>query len=196
MAHKLKIELQHSEPKIYRTVIVPEHFTFDELHTVIQCVMNWDNSHLYQFNLGAAYRGVTIAIPDEENDFGFLFGQKFETLDSSKEVISTYFNGKNKKVTYIYDFGDDWIHIISVQKKPSEEVLRPQCIKGENAAPIEDIGGMYGFYELLEIIDKKRKTSGDKDWLECYGISRGKSYDQLFGFDLDEVNEVLGECFG
>lgn len=29
MSHKLKITLEDSEPKIYRTIIVPEKFTFD-----------------------------------------------------------------------------------------------------------------------------------------------------------------------
>ncbi len=40
MSHKLKITLEGSEPKIYRTVIAPEKFTFHELHCVIQNVMN------------------------------------------------------------------------------------------------------------------------------------------------------------
>lgn len=36
MSHKLKITLEDTNPKVYRTVIVPEHFTFDMLHIVKQ----------------------------------------------------------------------------------------------------------------------------------------------------------------
>lgn len=200
MAHKLKIELAYSEPKIYRTVIVPENFNFHQLHLVIQLIMNWDDSHIYQFNLGAPYRSDAVRLididDDFDNDFDDFFGSGYTDFDSSKTLISDYFNGQLKKVNYIYDFGDDWIHIIKPLKKPNEEVLFPVCIKGENAAPIDDIGGIPGFYDLLEIINKKRKNAEERDMLEWYGIPKGKSYNDLFGFDIDAINQNLASIFG
>lgn len=199
MAHKLRIELLYTEPKIYRTVIVPEHFTFHDLHVVIQCVMNWNDSHLYQFNLGSPYVSDRISLPDsddeDEDEDDFFFGPRYEKLNALEEKLSTYFNGQKKKINYIYDFGDDWIHSITVNKKPSEEVLIPQCIKGENDAPIDDIGSIPGFYHFLEIIDKKRKSDEDREMLEWCGIPKGKSYHDVYGFDLDEINERLKEAF-
>jgi len=192
MAHKLKITLNHTDPKVYRTVIVPENLNFDDLHIVIQCVMNWDNSHLYQFNFGQPYSSDSIALPDPENDF---FGSRFNKYDSTKVRLSDVFNGQTKKMTYLYDFGDDWVHTITVLKKPDEEVLKPKCIKGENAAPIDDIGGIWGFYDLLEVFDKKRKSAEDKELLEWAGIPKGKTYDDVYGFDIDEINEILLENF-
>lgn len=189
MAHKLKILLADTDPKIYRTVIVPENYTFDQLHLVIQCVMNWANSHLYQFNTGAPYASDRIVLmDDEEEDF---FGNRFEEYDATKTYLSDYFNGKLKKMIYTYDFGDDWEHIITVLKKPKEEVLFPKCIKGENPAPIEDCGGIPGFYNLMEIIKKKRKTAEEKERLEWYGIPQGKTYEETYKFDIDDVNQSL-----
>jgi hypothetical protein len=101
-----------------------------------------------------------------------------------------------KKVNYIYDFGDDWIHSITAMKKPDIEVLIPSCIKGENASPIDDIGGIPGFYELLETLDKKKKSSEELEMLEWYGIPKGKKYEEIFGFDIDEANENLSQAFG
>lgn len=193
MSHKLKITLEGSEPKIYRTVIVPEKFTFDDLHYVIQNVMNWEDAHLYQFNLGRPYNSDMIRLVDEEDDFGFP--NRYKKYDAEKTYLSNFFNGFTKKMTYTYDFGDDWIHLITVLKKPAEEVIFPKCIKGENAAPLEDCGGIWDFYNLLEIIDKKRKTAEDKEMLEWYGIPNGKKYEDVYGFDLDEVNEKLMEFF-
>jgi hypothetical protein len=40
MSHKLKTVLKYTDTQVYRTVIIPEKFTFHELHHVIQCVMN------------------------------------------------------------------------------------------------------------------------------------------------------------
>src|SRR5690554_194273 len=193
MAHKLKTVLKDTEPKITRTVIVPEKFNFNDLHIVIQCVMNWNDSHLYQFNLSAPYASDSIRLKNEESNlFGF---QRNKQYDAKKIHLSDFFNGQKKNMNYIYDFGDDWIHTITVLKKPNEEVLYPKCIKGENAAPIEDCGGVWGFYELLEIISKKRKTAEDKEMLEWARIPKGKSYEDIYAFDIDEVNQRLIDAF-
>lgn len=193
MAHKLKIELNNTDPKIYRTVIVPEKFTFHELHLVIQCVMNWNNSHLYQFNLGAPYKSDSVTLPDNYSDG--LFGRRHNQFNSTKTRIADFFNGQLKKVTYIYDFGDDWIHTIKPLAKPKEEVLLPICVKGENDAPIDDIGGLWGFYKILKIMDKKRKTQEDKDMLDWYGIEKDKNYHDLYGFNIDVANNKLSGVF-
>lgn len=193
MAHKLKITLEYTDPKIYRTVIVPEDFTFHQLHVVIQNVMNWEDYHLYQFNIGAYYTSDSISLPDiDEEDF---FGSRYQKYDATKTDLSDFFNGQNKKINYVYDFGDDWRHTITPYKKPSEEVLFPRCIAGEHPAPLEDCGGSSGFYELLEIIAKKRKNSEEREMLESYGIPKGKNYDDIYGFDIDDVNQTLQEIF-
>ncbi|HZH69548.1 MAG TPA: plasmid pRiA4b ORF-3 family protein [Flavobacteriaceae bacterium] len=195
MAHKLKIVLNNTDPKITRTVIVPENFNFDELHYVIQCVMNWQNQHLYEFNLGAPYASDSIGPEEADDDFAAFTESRFKKYESEKTYLSEFFNGQIKKLSYTYDFGDDWIHTITVLKKPDEEVLVPKCIKGENAAPIEDCGGTWGFYELMEASEKKRKNAEEKELLEWAGIPTEKSYDDVYGFDIDEVNELLIEAF-
>lgn len=194
MAHKLKITLNYTDPKIHRTVIVPENFNFDELHFVIQCVMNWNDSHLYQFNIGAPYNSDSIRLSDDEEDdlFGF---ERHKKYNAEKIFLSDFFNGKLKKMNYIYDFGDDWMHTITVLKKPDEEVLYPKCVKGENAAPIDDIGGIWGFYDLIEASEKKRKNAEEKEMLEWAGIPKGKTYDDIYGFDIDRVNRRLIVAF-
>ncbi len=116
---------------------------------------------LYKFNTGRAYSSDSIKLIDgDEDDF---FPNRYKNYDSEKTYLSDFFNGQYKKLTYTYDFGDDWVHSITSLKKSTEEVLFLKCIKGENAAPIEDCGGIWGFYEILEIINKKRKTAEDKE---------------------------------
>jgi hypothetical protein len=196
MAHKLKIELQHSDPLIYRTVIVPENFSFHQLHLVIQGIMNWENYHIYQFNTGAPYASDSISLPEpDEEDFDSFFGNRFNTYDSSETFLSDLFNGQKKKLNYIYDFGDDWIHVIKLLKKPEEEVVYPKCIKGENAAPIEDCGGISGFYHLLDVLNNQGETKEKKELLNWLGISGRRSYEDEFEFEIDEVNKKLLDIF-
>lgn len=194
MSHKLKITLEGSEPKIYRTVIVPETFTFAELHYVIQNVMNWENYHIYQFNTGRPYSSDSIKLIDKKEDFDF-FKKRHQEYDAEKTFLSDFFNGQYKKLTYVYDFGDDWFHTITPLKKPMEEVLLPKCISGENAAPIEDCGGIWNFYEVLEIIGKKRKTAEEREMIERFSIPPGKTYEDIYGFNIDNVNKQLTKFF-
>lgn len=157
--------------------------------------MNWQNAHLYQFNIGAPYSSDVIKQTYANDDFDDFYGSKFNCYDSEKTLISDFFNGQKKKINYTYDFGDDWLHVITPLKKPTEEVLFPKCIKGENAAPIEDCGGIWGFYDLLEILSKPKKNSEEKEIMEWYGIPKGKTYEDIYGFYIDEVNEQLLEVF-
>lgn len=46
------------------------------------------------------------------------------------------------------------------------------------------------------MIDKNRKNSEERDILEWYGIPNGKSYETLFGFDIDAINQNLADVFG
>ena len=88
---------------------------------------------------------------------------------------------------YVYDFGDDWMHDLVLEKRfsPEPDVNYPRCIAGERACPPEDCGGIGGFYRMLECLsdphDKEYETW--KEWL-------GDEYDPEY-FDKEEVNHIL-----
>jgi Plasmid pRiA4b ORF-3-like protein len=48
----IRIELVDSDPLIWRQVEVPTSMTLKALHDVIQIVMGWSNSHLWELNIG------------------------------------------------------------------------------------------------------------------------------------------------
>ena len=54
------------------------------------------------------------------------------------------------KFIYTYDFGDDWRHIITVEKLVEYEERFPQVIKFKGPNMIEDCGGIYGFYNFID----------------------------------------------
>ena len=50
--YALKIKLMDIDPPIWRDFAVPADITLDRLHDVVQIVMGWTDSHLYQFTIG------------------------------------------------------------------------------------------------------------------------------------------------
>jgi len=56
---------------------------------------------------------------------------------------------------YTYDFGDNWEHIIKLEKvlPRDKNINYPVCIGGKRASPPEDCGGVWGYEDFLKIIN-------------------------------------------
>lgn len=195
MAHKIKIVLNGSNPKITRTVLVPENFTFENLHYLIQFTFGWNNSHLHEFSFGSFYDRTTIAPPmDEEDNDPWFDTPNFNEIETTINDILPLI--KNK-INYTYDFGDNWEHTITFLKKPTEEVLYPSCIKGEGNYMIDDCGSIWGYYEMLEVLNSKNKELKEQkeEYKEWLGLEKGETYETIYHFDMDEINQVILEFF-
>jgi len=146
--YQFKITLQGIKPPIWRRIQVPQTYTFYDLHVAIQDVMIWSDYHLHEFEIMDPSTGskVVIGLPDDE------FGR--EILVGRNQKIAKYFSMENRYADYVYDFGDFWQHRIQLEKiLPREEnVDYPKCIKGKRACPPEDVGGIGGYENFLEII--------------------------------------------
>ena len=107
--------------------------------------------------------------------------------DSRFVRLSEIVEEGHTRFRYDYDFGDDWRHIIDVEKTlPAEEgVCYPRCVKGERACPPEDCGGPYDYPYFLDTIqDPEAEEHEDTlNWA-------GGEFDPE-EFSLDEVNEDL-----
>lgn len=181
--YQFKITLKGIRPPIWRRFQVKSGITFYELHKIIQVVMGWHDYHLYCFTFGRGWDELRIEEPDEFGGFT-IEGQNF---DSRKTRVDSVFTSEKEKCLYTYDFGDDWEHELLLEKilEPEEGVRYPVCIKGRRACPPEDCGGIYGYYEFIEIINNPRHLDYKMtmEWL-------GGSFDPE-EFDLEEVNEAL-----
>ncbi len=59
-----------------------------------------------------------------------------------------------EKFVYVYDFGDSWVHDITVENIDQDDELDyPICLAGKGACPLEDCGGPWGYEELKEEMD-------------------------------------------
>ncbi len=170
---QLKVSLQHISPPIWRRVQTDD-CSLDELHDIIQTTMGWDDMHMY----------ALVIDGEQYGDVGH--GGDFEH-DSRSVRLSDLVEQGHTRFRYDYDFGDEWEHIIEIEKTlPAEEgVYYPCCVKGERACPPEDCGGPYEYpYFLDKIQDPKHDEH--KDTLEWVGGEFDPEE-----FDLEEVNDDL-----
>ncbi|MHB8882983.1 MAG: plasmid pRiA4b ORF-3 family protein [Thermodesulfovibrionales bacterium] len=146
--YQFKVTLQEISPTIWRRIRVPAEYSFWDLHVAIQDVFGWTDSHLHEFRMKNPKTGrkVAIGIPDEDFGAKVSFGWK--------KKIADFFTLANSKAEYIYDFGDDWQHIILLEEiLPAKKGIDyPLCVDGERACPPEDCGGPHGYEDFLNII--------------------------------------------
>lgn len=173
--YQIKITLQHSKPPIWRRLLVSSDMTLGRLHHTIQAAMDWTDSHLHQFIVGGVYYGEPS--PEDWQ----------EIKDERRVRLSRLVTGEKFKFIYEYDFGDDWLHAIVIEKilPPDPDQKLPVCLKGKRACPPEDVGGMWGYADFLEAIKDPENEEHDS-WLEWVG----GEFDPE-AFNLDQVNARL-----
>lgn len=160
---------------------MPAGATYNRLHDIIQNVTNFKSGypyepcHLFEFDLSKDNKRVTN---DDEAYQAHqfykknkkLYEERLETLPAESlafeknhqeqlkiEVrkptglkIDAYLE-KYKEIQYLYDFGDSWNFIISLEQVVEDYYFGfPTLLDGAQTAPPEDIGGMPMFYDFLE----------------------------------------------
>src|SRR6266542_3406342 len=134
----LKITLLGSEPKIWRRVEVHSGLTLHDLHDVIQCVFNWEDSHLYQFFVPPGGKLTRSAMREARRYHVMPADPVFADMMSNdgradEAMIGQVINRDQKQVIYEYDFGDSWEHLVKVEKRMpgGEQDHVPVCLAGE-----------------------------------------------------------------
>ena len=155
---RLKITLDDVEPTVLRRIEVPLAIRLDRLHLTIQAAMGWTNSHLYELRA----RDVGWGVPDPDWGDGPLDASKAKLVDVLEDVGV-------KTLRYLYDFGDGWEHTIKIERLIDSEpgVVYPRLIEAAGRCPPEDVGGPWGYAELLAAIDdpKHERHADLGDWI-------------------------------
>jgi hypothetical protein len=153
---RLKITLDDVKPVVLRRIEVPLTLRLDRLHLAIQAAMGWTNSHLYEI----LACGVGWGMIDPDGGDGPLDARKARLIDALEDT---------KTLRYLYDFGDGWEHTIKVEHliDPEPGVLYPRLIEATGRCPPEDVGGPWGYAELLDAIhDPRHERHGElKEWI-------------------------------
>jgi hypothetical protein len=178
LVHQLKITLSGvSRPPVWRRVLVPADVTLGDLHEVIQVAMGWDDYHMHLFSVN----GQDYGSPDPE----------LGHASDRNVLLSQVLSDPGDRLSYTYDFGDDWEHDIVLEETRTAvaEETYPSCVAGKGACPPEDCGGAWGYAELKEILATPSHES-HQDMLEWLGLDAGKDFDPK-RFSAIEVNARL-----
>lgn len=143
----LKITLTDVSSPVVRRIEVPLAISLANLHLVIQAVMPWWNYHLYEFQARKLRYGVT--------DPATSWPGMPAVLPAKKHTLADLLDAAGAKTfKYIYDFGDDWEHVIKVERvfEPEHEVTSPRLVEAVGRCPPEDVGGPWGYETYLEAI--------------------------------------------
>lgn len=142
----IKIELEESNPLIWRRVIMPAGATYKRLHDIIQNVTNFQSGypyggyHLYEFELleenkivtdneeaylehqhykknKAMYEERLKTMPPEMLEFEKNYQERLKIQVRKPTGLKIDdYLEKCKEIRYNYDFGDDWYFIIRLEE--------------------------------------------------------------------------------
>lgn len=181
--YTLRVTLKHVTPKIYRKFEVPSNITLRHLADLILALMGWSGGHQNAYHIkGLHYRPAY----QMTREYGF-YGNPESYRRQEDYTIADVLSQKGKAFELEYDFGDGWCHEVklsSVAEYLDDEPHNVCFLKGEGACPPEDVGGPWGYMELLEIIQKKRShkrlTRDERERLEWFCIDPMEFDPRLF----------------
>ena len=175
--YEINVALRDSQPSIWRRIQVRSDITLAKLHSVLQCVMGWENVHLHEFVI----QGERYSAPGEE--YVGTHRTKGERKYKLRDVVSN----EGSQFAYNYDFGDYWQHVLVIEKilPPQEGARYPACLAGARACPPEDVGGIPGYENFLQAMRDPKHPEHKKllEWI-------GGTFDPE-AFDLDGANQKL-----
>ncbi len=167
--YQLKIMIKGSSPPIWRRVIVPGKISFADLDDVIECIFGWEHEHMYEFYFQKKKAHIVM-----QDEFG-------EGIDANEACIDGWI-GKGSKFEYTYDFGDNWKHMVVVEKLVPYEKRYASVVKFAGPNMIEDCGGIWGFYDCM---DEAEKFDLDAVNERLKSMEFGK-FEELAGVSLDD----------
>lgn len=180
--YQLKITLDGIEPKIWRCVVVNGNTTLGRLHMIIQEVMGWTNSFLHEF------KSKTVTFREHLYFDGLPDDARLSTTQFTLECLNLK---KGATFTYLYDFGDNWLHTLEVEniQEISSNITAPRCLGGERNSPPENCGSITGYYEICKTVKlgSKKDTQKVTEWF-------GQPYDPE-AFDLEAAQKSLAGDF-
>jgi len=180
--YTLRIELVNSKPLIWRELEVPSSLCLTSLAQAILLAFGWNEDHLHQF------------LESRKSHYATSMNELGETLypgtkDGSRYGVSHLLKKQGDSVLFEYDYGDSWYHKVklkSVADYTDDGTKAVRLIGGANACPPDDCGGIYRYSYLVELMQKKPRSSELSefyDWMGC-------KWDPEF-FPMDETVKAV-----
>ncbi len=183
--YQIKITLMNIDPPIWRRLLIPAGITFYRLHEAIQIAFGWLDYHLFVFDF------ADIAVSDDSDIEEFPGDFEVRNIDAKTEKVDRLLR-ERKRFIYHYDFGDSWFHDIILEEviTGKKRDKRPVCLAGARHRPPEDVGGISGYQDFLEIIYNPHHPERDEYLAWSEKDTDGRIFDPEY-FNLVEINHSI-----
>jgi hypothetical protein len=145
VVYQVKITLEDAPLPIWRRLLISANLPLFLVHKFFQISMGWWDYHLHHFESKGRYFGST----EPPNEDPLLEDETKFTLNDLISVLDESF-------IYAYDFGDGWEHKVVLENiifPPGKSDLVAHCVTGRRACPPEDVGGVGGYADFLNVIE-------------------------------------------
>ena len=193
VTYRVRVDLTGTKPPLWRRLELPSDMFLDELHEVVQTAFGWTDSHLHEFASGKDYYHAATEhylCPFSVDDGEIGVPEEDVRLD---EVLAE----SGDKLFYLYDFGDDWMHVIKLESVQPRDDSAPRavCTGGSRPGPSEDCGGVDGYELITAAVDPTHPGHAEAvaDYARMYGDDVDPGDYAPTPFDPEEINETLAE---
>ena len=188
---RVRVDLTGTKPPLWRRLELASDLFLNEVHEVIQAAFGWTDSHLHEFASGKDYyhrASEHYLCPFQADEGQIGVPEEDVRLD---EVLAK----PGSKLFYLYDFGDDWMHVIKLEavQPRDDSAAKAVCIDGRGPGPSEDCGGVYGYQLITAALDPAHPEHAEavSDYARMYGDDAEPGDDAPSPFDPEEINEML-----
>lgn len=196
---KLNVKLLNTPLDISRKILVPKTVNMLQLHFIIQIAMGWRFMHLFEFTDHIKNPTLQATVKTNDAPAPAFTKTKLKSTQADKTNLKSDFikSLHDKPFFYLYDFGDDWQHKISVLKTTKNEKSifdgSPQVTHAKGACPPEDIGGIENYHRIIDILNHPDhpEYAETAEWME---LSPHQTFNPDF-VDVNLTNQKLSEYF-
>jgi hypothetical protein len=148
--YMVQVHLVSARPRVWRELFLPSDLLLDRLHGVLQAAMGWEGRYQHQFQAepfkdrtAVAFR--TSAEPGDPS-----------VPDEGAVRLDEVLGEPGDRLYYLYDPGDQWQHVIRLlavhPALPAPLGNGPSCVAGGGRCPVEGIGGIRVWNEVLAVL--------------------------------------------
>ena len=160
----LRLELDNSTVfKIWRGIICPSNIRLSYLSEFLVRTMGFVGYHEHMFTGSDGVEYVSTSLKEDWDVYGPHEG---EYRDFNEWTLGDVLQKKGDSAKWTYDLGDNFTHTLTLREvhrymRRKGVVFDPEycIIGGENSCPPDDVGGIYGYEHMLEVL----KNPGDED---------------------------------
>ncbi|WP_020392348.1 plasmid pRiA4b ORF-3 family protein [Kribbella catacumbae] len=191
--YQVRVDLAETSPPVWRRLELASDLFLDEVHVILQTAFGWTDSHLHEFASGKDYyhrSAEHYLCPFQVDEGAIGIPEQDVRLD---EVLAK----SGDKLFYLYDFGDDWMHVIKLEAEQPRDDSAPKavCIDGRRPGPSEDCGGVGGYELISAALDTRHPEHAEAfhEYADRYGEDADPGDYAPTPFDLEWINENLAD---